>query len=402
MDRQVHPSGVLREQAWMNVDAPSRPIFAERLAQNPHVSHQQHVFHPGPGQNRGALRIVLFPCQSLRRDEFGGHRRAQRPSLLQNGCRFAVGHDRHDLGVNGGALARFDDGEEGRSACGSEHTNTELFANGALGNVGTMMKELRAGVVRKVNLGDTLVRRIQSVLERRSQSRHGQHSTTGAPTLPLIVELGPCVIHLDTAHPVRILQSANEHPLGVLLGITAGGANDGSGRLSLLESNVDVTEFAVAARDKRLVQIILEEGENYLRFRIAEAAVEFEHGRSGRGEHHARVQNSYVRRPPLGHLLHGLDAHVLHLPLNVRRDARRRRIRPHTPGIQPLIPIESPLVILRRGHEYGRLTVAQRQTARLRASHERFHHARIPRGAERPVAHNFLDRRNRLLLGGGQ
>mmetsp|Transcript_6129 Transcript_6129/g.13886 ORF Transcript_6129/g.13886 Transcript_6129/m.13886 type:complete len:352 (-) Transcript_6129:1264-2319(-) len=351
MHRQIHTPSMFREQTRMHINTPPTPIIGKFLGQYPHVSHQNHILHTRPRQHCRTLRIILLLRQTLGAHELRRHSDSQALALVQYRRSAAVADDRHDFGVKGSVRTSFHHGKEGCAARGSQHANAELFANGTLGNVRSMVHQAAFGCcILEGDLFDRPVRCGEGLGEVRSRSRDGQHASSGTPCDLVVVHFGTGVVHLDIFRRGNGIQPFDFHSLGIRFGIPLCGADDRGGRNIFLEADVDGCQVSGAACDHDFVEVRLEEGKDYLCFGVAETAVEFEYGGTVGSEHHASIQNTHIRSPPLRHLLHSPHTHFLNLPLQLRRNTRSRSISTHTPRIQPLVPIQRALVILRRGH----------------------------------------------------
>mmetsp|Transcript_11972 Transcript_11972/g.22214 ORF Transcript_11972/g.22214 Transcript_11972/m.22214 type:complete len:265 (-) Transcript_11972:1099-1893(-) len=247
-----------------------------------------------------------------------------------------------------------------------------------------------------------LVRRGKRFSEVVSHSGNSQYTSSGASCDISIIHLGSSMVHLDILHRSRLIQPTNFHTLGIRLRIALSGTYHRGGRDIFLEADIDGGEGAIAARAEYLVEIGFEEGEDHLGFGVAEAAVEFEDGGSVGREHHASIQNTNIRSPPLRHLLHSLDTHGLNLLLQFRSDTRCRSIGTHTPRIQTLISIQRTFVILRGRHEDSSLSIAECEARCFRTGHETFYDADIPCGSECFVGHDFVNGGDGFFLGGGK
>ena len=184
-----------------------------------------------------------------------------------------------------------DDGEEGRPAGGPQDADAELPAHGALGDVGAVVHELVGGGVGEGDALDGLVGCRQRLGEVGSRARDGEDASPGAAGGAGVVDLGAGVVHLDVCGGgLSAVQSPDGHSLGVGFGVALRGADHGGGRDVLLEAHVDGREGAGAACPHDFVEVGLKEGEDHLRFGVAESAVEFEDGRAVGREPVARAK----------------------------------------------------------------------------------------------------------------
>ena len=106
----------------------------------------------------------------------------------------------------------------------------------------------------------------------------------------------------------------------------------------------------------------------YLRLRVAETHVEFDHARTVLAPHQSAVENADVRLvfgDQSGE--HGGENSLAHSIEEIVRKVRRRRIGAHPTGVGAGVAIAGALVVARRTERDDGATVAQRKDANLAA-----------------------------------
>ena len=101
---------------------------------------------------------------------------------------------------------------------------------------------------------------------------------------------------------------------------------------------------------------------------VAEADVELEHARAVGGEHEPGVEDPVERGAAAAQLVDDrLVDGARDLLDQGGVDPGDGRVGAHAAGVRALVAVEDPLVVLRRGHDDGRLAVAERQQRQLLA-----------------------------------
>lgn len=110
----------------------------------------------------------------------------------------------------------------------------------------------------------------------------------------------------------------------------------------------------------------LQQGEYDLRLRVAEARVELDHPRAGRGDRQAHVEQAGERGAPAAQLRQRRVHHVAHHVVDqIRRGPRQRRVRAHAARVRPGVAVADPLEVLRRQQRHRRLAVGDHEQGDL-------------------------------------
>ena len=152
--------------------------------------------------------------------------------------------------------------------------------------------------------------------------------------------------------------------------------------------------LADASRDGRLnrvEQVAFHPHHDRLRLRITEAAVEFQHHRPARGHHDAAIQDALVLRAFRFHARHHGLGNVRHQPVShLRVDNLVGGVRPHAPGVRPLVVIENAFVVLRGDQWDYPLAVRHHEERELFAFQEFLQHHPGSGFAEHLAAQHFF------------
>ena len=152
-------------------------------------------------------------------------------------------------------------------------------------------------------------------------------------------------------------------------------------------------ESSLGAGQQQLPQVEIEQGQDDLRLRIAEAAVELERHRSLGGEHQPGIERAAIG-PPLGaqpgdrRLQHAFP-HPSH---DVRIEVIHRRVAAHASRVRTQVAVPQPLVVPRRGQDRDPLAVDDGDHAQLLPFEERFDHDPIAGRLKRPINQHRVDR----------
>ena len=142
-----------------------------------------------------------------------------------------------------------------------------------------------------------------------------------------------------------------------------------------------------------LCQVAVEERQNSLRFRVAEAAVEFDDFRAVRRNHEAGIEAALIGN---AFLLQAVDDGFQDLFFNFLADFQRndrcRSIRSHAARVGAFVVIEDTLVVLSRNHGHDGLAVDKSQEARFFTDHAFFDDDAAAGSAEDMVFHHGIDR----------
>src|SRR5690606_30185517 len=133
---------------------------------------------------------------------------------------------------------------------------------------------------------------------------------------------------------------------------------------------LDVGQCAVGDGLEQLPEIAFHGGQDDLRLRIAEPAVELYDLRAVLGKHQAGVENAAHRRAAPGHLVD--DRLEDRLPDFVRHrvvDQTGRRVGTHAAGVRPFVVVVGTLVVAGRGERIDGYAVRQGENRDLRALH---------------------------------
>ena len=150
---------------------------------------------------------------------------------------------------------------------------------------------------------------------------------------------------------------------------------------------------SLRAGQEQLRQVEIEQRQDDLRLRIAEAAVELERHRSLGGEHQPGIERAAIG-PPLGaqpgdcRLQHAFP-HASH---DLRIEVMHRRVAAHSSRVRTLIAVAQPLVIPRRGQHGEPLAVDDGDHAQLLPVEELLDDDPIARRLKRPVDQHRADR----------
>ena len=108
-------------------------------------------------------------------------------------------------------------------------------------------------------------------------------------------------------------------------------------------------ELPVGAGQQHFGEVALQERHQRLAFRIAKAAVEFDHLRPAAGEHQPRIDHPAVVDSPLAQgLHHRLQDDLSHLLQARLIQQWRWRVGPHAAGVGACIAFADAFVVLRR------------------------------------------------------
>ena len=150
-------------------------------------------------------------------------------------------------------------------------------------------------------------------------------------------------------------------------------------------------------------QVARQERQNHLRLRVAQPAVELQHLWPLGRQHQPGIEDAHIRHPRRGHAIQRrLEDRGLHLGDQLRRRQRRRRKRAHAARVWPVVVVQQPFVVLRRGHDPRRLAVTKGQHRQLRPQQPFFQQDGVARLAKAPVQQDAADHRGGLGLGRGQ
>ena len=169
-------------------------------------------------------------------------------------------------------------------------------------------------------------------------------------------------------------------------------------RRVVLKIQLYLIQSAVHARLKHVHNIVLHPRQYHLGLRVAEPGVVLQHLWPVCGQHKSK-ENNPLELPPLRR--HGVHCWLVNVlpaePIHLGRIERAGRKRPHAAGIQPLVAVLSPLVVLGGGHDADGLTVHKRQHGHFPAGHKLLHHDPVTSGAELLIQHQRLDAVLRLF-----
>ena len=141
--------------------------------------------------------------------------------------------------------------------------------------------------------------------------------------------------------------------------VSGGGRNHRAGDV-VAPDNVELIEATAQTRIDHFDQIGLQQGQDRLRLRIAEAAVVLEQLGSARCEHQPGVQHTHVRTTLRAHRvdrrLQDVDDDLLH---QLRRARGGGGVRAHAAGVRPGVALADALVVLRGRHGDDRAAIAE-------------------------------------------
>mmetsp|Transcript_173758 Transcript_173758/g.556896 ORF Transcript_173758/g.556896 Transcript_173758/m.556896 type:complete len:295 (-) Transcript_173758:283-1167(-) len=210
------------------------------------------------------------------------------------------------------------------------------------------------------------------------------------------------MVDFDALHNCRFLQPRNDQALGIGSRVTLRRTDDcGSGSvlpLYLRDAGLQVT---LGASKGNLEQVGVQQRQQHLRLRVAEAAVVLQQQRPFLGQHEAAVQAPDVRPALRGHGVDSFLQDLFHFTPELRRQARRRSVGAHAPGVRALVVVVDPLVVLCGQHHRGHLAIGEGHAADLLADQQLLNDDLVAGGAEGLVDHDLAHRGLRLLRVGG-
>ena len=128
-----------------------------------------------------------------------------------------------------------------------------------------------------------------------------------------------------------------------------------------------MAEASLDSAEHRRHKIRTKSGQDDLRFRVAEPAVELDHLRTRFGQHQPDIQDPTIGRPLGGHPAGEWHNDLFHyLFLKIVGQPRCRRNGAHAAGVRSLVVVEGALVVLRASHEDGVWPVDQGEERGLR------------------------------------
>ena len=235
----------------------------------------------------------------------------------------------------------------------------------------------------------------QRAAQRHARAGHGQHAAAGRLEHAALL-LRARVVHVRVRHRRRRVHAGDGQVLRVRLRVARRRRHDGRGE-AVLPLDAVLGQRAAHARHAHVVEVALQQRQQHLRLRVAEAAVVLQHHRAAGGQHQAHVQHAHVGRALRGHGLHGAVHEVLGLALQRLGQARRRRVRAHAARVQALVAFVHALVVLRAGHDHGARAVAEGEHRHLLSLEALLDHHLGAGRAKLRVQHHLLQRLHALL-----
>mmetsp|Transcript_1035 Transcript_1035/g.2420 ORF Transcript_1035/g.2420 Transcript_1035/m.2420 type:complete len:295 (+) Transcript_1035:1166-2050(+) len=206
------------------------------------------------------------------------------------------------------------------------------------------------------------------------------------------------MVDFDALHSCRFLQPKNDHALGIGSRVTFRRADDcGSGSVLPLHLRDAGLQVTLGASKGNLEQVGVQQGQQHLRLRVAEAAVVLQQQRPFLGQHEAAVQAPDVRPALRGHCVDCFLQDLFHFTPELRRQARRRSVGAHAPGVRALVVVVGPLVVLCGQHHRGHLAIGEGHAADLFADQQLLNDDLVAGGAEGLVDHDLAHRGLRFL-----
>ena len=222
-------------------------------------------------------------------------------------------------------------------------------ADGAVADVAAELHAVEAdGVDRLVG---ALLRRLDVVAERGD----AEHAAAGGDDLAVLRGRAG----VEDVHVVAGCRASGRpwmtSPLLGVSGIVGGGQHDAE-RDAAVPFGFDLVEAAVDGGFEQGDEVALQAHHDRLGFRVAHAAVEFQHlERAVRLDHQAGVEEAGVGNAVLLHAVDGRHDDFAHrLGVDFRRHHRRRRVGAHAAGVRALVAVLQALVVLAGGQRPAR------------------------------------------------
>src|ERR671935_394294 len=169
---------------------------------------------------------------------------------------------------------------------------------------------------------------------------------------------GGAGVEHERSQSLRVLDSFDRRAAVAVLGIVAGGEHHRDCR-PLAGANVR-SKLSDRSAPQRPEQIAVDAGQDRLRLRVAEAAVELQHPRPVLREHQPGVEQSGEWRAPPCELHEHGPVHCLEQLLHLRRaDARYGGVRAHAAGVGPGVAVADALEVLRRRERHCPVAVRE-------------------------------------------
>ncbi len=194
-----------------------------------------------------------------------------------------------------------------------------------------------------------------------------------------------------------VFQSEDRLARFIHIRITSGGNDDANGTLGLDTDSSLHRSFGRGGQ--KFDKVFIEQRQDDLCFRIAEAAVVFHDFRSGFRDHQSHIQTSFVGKTFIHHSVKcRCNNRVADFFEDLFGHDRRRCIRAHPAGIFPLIPIKNALVVLRGNQRREFLSIRHCKYRRLFTDEVFLNDNARPRFAEYFLLQHHREDFERLLF----